>query len=97
MPLPGKLIPRCVNTATPIAKKPGARPLCKSSRAASEVGLPERASLPLPCGQRIPRDRAGGIDGSENGRTQAHSSKGSKYQVFHRNSPSIVGRDVRLR
>jgi hypothetical protein len=56
-----------------------------------------RAGLLLPCSLGIPGDRAGGIRRGDNGSRQAQGCERCKDQAFHRNSPSIVGRDVRLR
>jgi hypothetical protein len=39
----------------------------------------------------------GGVRERRNGGRQAQSGKGSQDHVFHRNSPSIVGRGVQLR
>ena len=80
-----------------------ARPSCNSSVTAGGVPLfGVRAGLLEPGGGRVTRDGAavverGGTSERRNGSRQAQGGKSGKDQVLHRNSPSVVGRNVRLR
>ena len=55
-----------------------------------------RVGLLHPCGLCIAGDGAAGKSGN-NRDAQAQGGEGGKDHAFHLTSPSIVGRDVRLR
>jgi hypothetical protein len=105
----GRLIAfrRVPNRDVPNSKKAGDDPGLNAIRLRDHRfrdGLPplELAGLLHPGGGCISGNRAavmenGGVGNGDNGGAQAQGGESGKDQVFHRNSPSLVGRDVRLR
>ena len=84
------------------SKKAGDHPALIATRLGSWMlsSIVVRAGLLQPRGRRIPSNRAaimknGGIRNRRN-RCQTEGEKRGTNEVFHRNSPSPVGREVRL-
>jgi hypothetical protein len=82
------------------SKKAGGRPASMQSVRGPLCLLCERAGLLHPRGRRIAGNRAAVMeDGRIRDRSDRREAEGEKRcanEVFHRNSPSLVGRDVRL-